>query len=67
MPTSPWASPWPGEWMDVNDVAHGTMIVIGSFVTFFLFKSIGLDPFLSIPFSMFILFLIGYCTQKFLS
>ncbi len=52
--------------MDVINVAHGTMIVIGSFVTFFLFKTFGLDPFLSIPFSMFVLFVIGYFSQKYL-
>ena len=52
--------------MDVINVTHGTMIVIGSFITFFLFKFCGIDPFLSIPVSMFVLFLIGYCTQKYL-
>jgi branched-chain amino acid transport system permease protein len=52
--------------MDVINVTHGTMIVIGSFVTFFLFKFAGIDPFLSIPVSMFILFLIGYFSQKYL-
>ena len=52
--------------MDVINVTHGTMIVIGSFITFFLFKYVGIDPFLSIPVSMFVLFLIGYCTQKYL-
>jgi branched-chain amino acid transport system permease protein len=52
--------------MDVINVTHGTMIVIGSFITFFLFKFIGIDPFLSIPVSMLILFLIGYSIQKYL-
>jgi len=52
--------------MDVINVAHGTMIVIGSFVTFFLFRSIGLDPFLTIPVSMAVLFVVGYYTQKYL-
>ena len=52
--------------MDVINVAHGTMIVVGAFVTFFLFKTFGLDPFLSIPFSMFVLFVIGYVSQKYL-
>jgi len=41
--------------MDVINVTHGTLIVIGSFITFFLFKTFGLDPFLTIPFSMFLL------------
>lgn len=52
--------------MDVINVTHGTMIVIGSFVTFFLFKYMGIDPFLSIPFSMAVLFLIGYFAQRYL-
>ena len=52
--------------MDVINVAHGTMIVIGSFITFFLFRFAGIDPFLSIPVSMFILFILGYSTQKYL-
>lgn len=52
--------------MDVINVTHGTMIVIGAFITFFLFKFAGLDPFLSIPVSMFVLFWIGYFSQKYL-
>ena len=44
--------------MDVINVAHGTLIVIGSFVTFSLFKLAGMDPFLSIPVSMLLLFFI---------
>ena len=52
--------------MDVINVTHGTMIVIGSFITFILFKTIGLDPFLSLPISMAILFFLGYFVQKYL-
>lgn len=52
--------------MDVINVTHGTMIVIGAYVTFFLFKTVGLDPFLSIPASMAVLFCIGYISQKYL-
>ena len=52
--------------MDVINVTHGTLIVIGSFITFFLFKTFGLDPFLTIPFSMFLLFIIGYYAQRYL-
>jgi len=50
--------------MDVINVTHGTLIVVGSFITFFLFKYVGLDPFLSIPVSMAVLFLIGYSTRN---
>ena len=52
--------------MDVINVAHGTLIVIGAYVTFILFKTVGLDPFVTIPFSMALLFLIGYVAQKYL-
>jgi branched-chain amino acid transport system permease protein len=52
--------------MDVINVAHGTMIVIGAFITFILFKTMGLDPFLSIPISMAVLFFLGYFVQKYL-
>ncbi len=52
--------------MDVINVAHGTMIVIGSFITFFLFRSAGIDPFLTIPVSMAVLFVIGYYAQRYL-
>jgi len=52
--------------MDVINVTHGTLIVIGAYVTFFLFKTVGLDPFLTIPASMAILFCIGYVSQKYL-
>ena len=52
--------------MDVINVAHGTMIVVGAFVTFACFKAFGLDPFLSLPISMAVLFIIGYGSQKYL-
>lgn len=52
--------------MSVINVAHGTMIVIGAFVTFILFKSFALDPFLSIPISMAVLGILGYFAQKYL-
>jgi branched-chain amino acid transport system permease protein len=52
--------------MDVINVTHGTLIVIGAYVTFLLFKTVGLDPFLSIPVSMAVLFCIGYVSQKYL-
>jgi len=52
--------------MDVINVTHGTLIVIGAYVSFFLFKTVGLDPFLTIPASMAILFCIGYVSQKYL-
>ena len=52
--------------MDVINIVHGSMIVIGGYVAFVLFKAVGLDPFLSIPVAAFILFFIGYYVQRYL-
>jgi branched-chain amino acid transport system permease protein len=52
--------------MSVINVAHGTMIVIGAFITFILFKTFAIDPFLTIPFSMGLLAVIGYLAQRYL-
>lgn len=51
--------------MNLINVAHGAMIMLGAYVTYWLFRSYGLDPFLSIPISMFVLFLLGYAIQKY--
>ena len=52
--------------MDVINITHGSMIVLGAYVSFILFKSLGLDPFLSMPVAAFLLFFIGYYIQKYL-
>lgn len=52
--------------MDVINIVHGSMIVIGAYVAFILFKAVGLDPFMSIPVAAFLLFFIGYYIQRYL-
>jgi branched-chain amino acid transport system permease protein len=52
--------------MDVINIMHGSMIMVGAFVAFVLFRAIGLDPFLSIPIAAFVLFFIGYYAQRYL-
>ena len=49
--------------LNIINLAHGAFIMIGAFVTYWLFKLYGIDPFLSIPVSMLVLFVIGYLTQ----
>lgn len=51
--------------MNLINVAHGAMIMLGAYVTYWLFELYGIDPFLSIPLSMFVLFLLGYAIQKY--
>jgi branched-chain amino acid transport system permease protein len=51
--------------LNIINIAHGAMVMLGAYVTFFLFEAFGLDPFLSIPASMAVLFVIGYALQRF--
>jgi branched-chain amino acid transport system permease protein len=52
--------------MNIINVAHGALIVVGAYLSFALFAMYGIDPFLSIPGIMAALFLFGYCVQKYL-
>lgn len=52
--------------LNIINIAHGAMVMLGAYVTFFLFSAFGVDPFLSIPISMLLLFLLGYLLQRFL-
>ncbi|MBO8140878.1 MAG: branched-chain amino acid ABC transporter permease [Firmicutes bacterium] len=46
--------------MNVVNIAHASYIMLGAYITYWLFHLYGLDPFLSIPVSMAALFLLGY-------
>ena len=50
--------------MNLINLAHGTMIVLGAYITFLVSTATGLDPFLTIPISGGSLFLIGYFLQS---
>jgi branched-chain amino acid transport system permease protein len=52
--------------MDIINIAHGSFIMLGAFTTYWLFAFFGVDPFLSLIFSMGLLFIFGYGVQKFL-
>lgn len=49
--------------LNIINLAHGAFVMIGAFVTYWMFRLLGLDPFLSIPVSMLVLFIIGYALQ----
>lgn len=52
--------------MNLINLAHGSMIMLGAYVTFLIATHTGIDPFLTIPASAAVLFAIGYVLQKFL-
>jgi len=52
--------------MRVLNVAHGPLLMLGAYTTFWLFQSFGLNPYLSLLVSMPLLFLVGLALQRFL-
>lgn len=49
---------------NIINLAHGVFIVIGAYITYWIFELTGIDPFITLPVSMFILFILGYITQS---
>ncbi|MBA4393039.1 MAG: branched-chain amino acid ABC transporter permease [Desulfobacca sp.] len=52
--------------MNLINLAHGSMVILGAYITYLITDKTGLDPFLTLPVSGLILFSIGYLTQRFL-
>ena len=52
--------------MGVVNLAHGELIMLGAFTSYWLFEIFHLDPYLSVPFSVTILFVFGYLIQKYI-
>jgi branched-chain amino acid transport system permease protein len=49
--------------MNLINLAHGSMIVLGAYVTFLVSTQTGIDPFFTIPLAGGVLFLVGYLLQ----
>src|SRR5215510_9844847 len=52
--------------MRVLNVAHGPILMLGAYVTYWLFSTVGLNPYLSLFASMPLLFALGVLLQRFL-
>jgi branched-chain amino acid transport system permease protein len=50
--------------MRVINIAHGALLMLGAYVTFFLYSGAGLNPFLTVPIAMATLFVVGVLLQK---
>jgi branched-chain amino acid transport system permease protein len=50
--------------MNIVNLAHGPFIMLGAYVTFWAHELWGVDPFLSIPISMLVLFALGFAIQR---
>ena len=52
--------------LNIINIAHGALVMLGAYSTYFLFARVGLDPFVSIPITAVILFVFGYAIQRLL-
>lgn len=50
--------------MRVINVAHGPLLMLGAYATYFLYSAFGLNPYLTVPVSMFVLFTLGVLLQR---
>lgn len=50
--------------MRVINIAHGTLLMLGAYATYWWFHSLGWNPYLSLPVSMGLLFLAGMLLQR---
>jgi branched-chain amino acid transport system permease protein len=48
------------------NVAHGELLMIGGYSSFWIFSLLGVDPFLSIPITIFFLLIVGWILYKLL-
>ncbi len=51
--------------MNIINLAHGAFIMMGAYTSYVLFSTWHLDPFLSIPLAFVVLYVFGYCIQRF--
>ena len=52
--------------MGVVNLAHGEMVMLGAFASYWMFELYGLDPYLCLPLSATLLFAFGYLVQRLL-
>ncbi|HEY8642685.1 MAG TPA: branched-chain amino acid ABC transporter permease [Candidatus Dormibacteraeota bacterium] len=50
--------------LNIVNLAHGALVVVGMYTTWYLFSHFGVDPFLSLPVAAAALFVIGYVLQR---
>jgi len=51
--------------MNIINLAHGSFVMLGAYTAYVLFSAWHLDPFFSIPIAFVVLFVFGYCVQRF--
>ena len=50
--------------LNIVNLSHGALVIVGAYLTWLLFASVGLDPFLALPIVAVLLFAFGYALQR---
>jgi branched-chain amino acid transport system permease protein len=50
--------------MRVINIAHGPLLMLGAYITFFLYDRFGMNPYLTVPISMVIIFVLGAVLER---
>jgi branched-chain amino acid transport system permease protein len=51
--------------LNIVNLAHGALIMLGGYAVYFLFTGAGIDPFAALPLAMLLMFAFGYLLQRF--
>ena len=51
--------------LNIVNLAHGALVMLGGYCVYFLFAGLGLDPFAAIPIAMLVMFAFGYLLQRY--
>jgi len=51
--------------LNIVNLAHGALIMLGGYAVYFLYTLAGIDPFLALPLAMAMLFVFGFLLQRF--
>jgi branched-chain amino acid transport system permease protein len=52
--------------LNVVNLAHGALIMLGGYVVYYLFTGLGIDPFLALPIAALVMFVLGYLLQRYI-
>ncbi|CCN19741.1 branched-chain amino acid ABC transporter permease [Bordetella bronchiseptica] len=50
--------------LNIVNLAHGAFIMLGAYVSWYLYTDLGVDPFLGLPITAAVLFVLGYVLQR---
>src|SRR6266436_686558 len=50
--------------LKIINLAHAAFIMLAAYMTYFLWAALGVDPFITLPITMIIMFVAGYVMQK---